>query len=32
MLQQYEKFDSRYEGLLPAKRVYVPEALEEGEE
>lgn len=32
ILQQYEKFDSRYKGLLPLKRVFVPEALEEGEE
>jgi restriction system protein len=29
VLQHYEQFDSRYKGLLPLKRVYVPEALEE---
>ncbi len=32
MLQHYEQFDSRYKGLLPLKRVYVPEAQEEGGE
>jgi restriction system protein len=32
ILQHYEQFDSRYKGLLPLKRVYVPEALEEIEE
>ena len=26
--QHYEKFDSRYKGLLPLRRVYVPEAIE----
>lgn len=31
-LQHYEQFDSRYKGLLPLKRVYVPELLEELEE
>jgi len=32
-LQHYEQFDSPYKGLLPLKRVYVPEPLEEeGEE
>lgn len=29
VLQHYEQFDSRYKGLLPLKRVYIPEALEE---
>jgi restriction system protein len=29
ILQHYEQFDSRYKGLLPLKRVYVPEPLEE---
>jgi len=29
ILLHYEQFDSRYKGLLPLKRVYVPEALEE---
>jgi restriction system protein len=28
VLQHYEQFDSRYKGLLPLKRVYVPEVLE----
>lgn len=28
-LQHYGQFDSRYKGLLPLKRVYVPEPLEE---
>jgi len=28
----YDKFDSRYKGLLPLKRVYVPEPLDEAEE
>jgi restriction system protein len=32
VLQHYDQFDSRYKGLLPLKRVYVPEALEEVEE
>jgi len=32
ILQHYEEFDSRYKGLLPLKRVYVPEFLEEVEE
>ncbi len=32
VLQHYDQFDSRYKGLLPMKRVYVPEPLEEGEE
>jgi restriction system protein len=27
VLQHYEQFDSRYKGLLPLKRVYVPEVL-----
>ena len=31
VLQHYEEFDSRYKGLLPLKRVYVPEPLEEAE-
>jgi restriction system protein len=32
ILQHYEQFDSQYKGLLPLKKVYVPEALEEKEE
>jgi len=31
ILQHYEQFDSRYKGLFPLKRVYIPEALEEAE-
>jgi restriction system protein len=31
VLQHYEQFDSRYKGLLPLKRVYVPEILESEE-
>lgn len=32
IVQHYEEFDSRYKGLLPLKRVYVPAPLEEVEE
>jgi restriction system protein len=32
VLQHYEQFDSRYKGLLPLKRVYVPEVIEESDE
>ncbi|HEX4084168.1 MAG TPA: restriction endonuclease [Chthoniobacteraceae bacterium] len=32
IFQHYEQFDSRYKGLLPLKRVFVPEVLEEPEE
>ena len=32
ILQHYEQFDSKYKGLLPLKRVYVPEPLEDAEE
>ena len=32
ILEHYETFDSRYKGLVPLKRVYVPESLEESEE
>jgi restriction system protein len=31
ILEYYEKFDSRYKGLLPLKRVFVPQPLEEEE-
>ena len=31
IMQHYEQFDSKYKGLLPLKRVYVPEPLEETE-
>lgn len=29
VLNHYEQFDSKYKGMLPLKRVYVPEPLEE---
>lgn len=29
VLQHYENFDSKYKGLLPLQKVYIPEALEE---
>ena len=29
ILQYYDRFDSKYRGILPLKRVYVPESLEE---
>ena len=29
VLQHYEQFDSKYKGLLPMKRIYVPEPLDE---
>jgi len=32
IFQHYEHFDSRYKGLLPLRRVYVPEVIEEGGE
>ena len=32
ILEHYEEFDSRYKGLLPLKRVYVPEPLDDGAE
>lgn len=32
ILQYYEQFDSHYKGLLPLKRVYIPQILEEVEE
>ncbi len=31
VFQHYEEFDSRYKGLLPLKRVFIPETLEESE-
>lgn len=31
MLQHCDKFESRYKGLMPLKRVYVPEPLEKPE-
>lgn len=32
VFEHYDQFDSRYKGLLPLRRVYVPEALESEEE
>ncbi len=32
ILSHYEQFDSRYKGILPLKRVYVPESLVASEE
>lgn len=32
IFQHYEQFDSRYKGLLPLRRVYVPELLEDADE
>ncbi len=32
ILNHYEQLDSRYKGLIPLKRVYVPESIEEAEE
>lgn len=31
IFQHYERFDAKYKGLLPLRRVYVPEAIEEDE-
>lgn len=31
VLTHYEQFDSRYKGLLPLKRVFVPEPIDDGE-
>ena len=31
VLQHYEQFDSKYEGMIPLKRVYVPEPLDDSE-
>jgi restriction system protein len=32
ILQHYEQFDSKYKGLLPLKRIYIPESLDAGNE
>ena len=32
VFQHYDQFDSRYKGLIPLRRVYVPEPIESGEE
>jgi restriction system protein len=31
VLAHYEQFDSRYKGLLPLKRVYIPQLIEEND-
>jgi len=31
ILEHYDRFDSRYKGLIPLKRVYVPEPIDESE-
>ena len=31
VFQHYEEFDSRYKGLIPLRRVYVPEPIEDAE-
>jgi len=31
VLQHYEQFDSKYKGMMPLKRVYVPESLDDSE-
>ncbi len=31
VFQHYDKFDSRYKGLMPLKRIYVPQPIEEDE-
>ncbi len=32
VFQHYEQFDARYKGVLPLRRVYVPEPIDESEE
>lgn len=32
ILEHYDQFDSRYKGLLPLKRVFIPESIETAEE
>lgn len=32
IFQHYERFDARHKGLLPLRRVYVPELIESDEE
>lgn len=32
IFEHYDKLDPRYKGIIPLKRVYVPEALAEEEE
>ncbi|MHB8928779.1 MAG: restriction endonuclease [Bacillota bacterium] len=31
ILEHYEEFDSRYKGLMPLRRVYVPELITEAQ-
>ena len=32
ILAHYEQFDSRYKGVLPLKKVYIPESVTDEEE
>ena len=32
VLEHYEQFDSRYKGLVPLKRVHIPEPIQESGE
>ena len=32
IFEHYEQFDARYKGLLPLRRVYVPEAIDDADE
>ena len=32
IFQHYDEFDSRSKGLLPLRRVYLPEAIDSGDE
>lgn len=32
VLRHYDKFDSKYKGLIPLQRVFIPQAIEESEE
>ncbi len=32
VLDHYERFDSKYKGLIPLKRVYIPESTSDGED
>jgi restriction system protein len=31
IFEHYEQFDARYKGLLPLRRAYVPEAIDDDE-
>lgn len=32
VFEHYDQFDSRYKGILPLKRVFVPTAVEDSED